>query len=158
MQGAVAAMIQNWLAAHPILNWGLAHPVWTLIGLTVLFLLSGGLLRAIAQLTEQLWMGLLQVPMHLGQWMLAQLLQFFGRPFRSSTPTDPDSIDSPRGALNLASLQDTPESLDPEQLYAILMRLEQIQQEQTLLLQDIKNLLIVQERSLSGPRKQIALN
>ncbi len=158
MQGAVAAMIQNWLVDHPILNWGLTHPVWALIGLAVLFLLSGGLLRAIAQLTEQLWIRLLQLPMRLGQWILAQLLQFFGRPFRASIHADPEPIDISPLEINIASLQDAHESLDAEQLYDILVRLEQIQQEQTLLLQDIKNLLLVQERSISERRKQIVLN
>jgi hypothetical protein len=155
MQGAVAAMIRNWLVDRPILNWGLAHPVWTLVGLAVLVLLSGGLLRAIAQLTEQLWIRLLQLPMRLGQWILAQLLQLFGRPFRALLPAEPEPIDSPSAELNIAHLQDVHASSEAEQLYEILARLEQIQQAQTLLLQDIKQLLLNQASSPSGRKKQI---
>jgi hypothetical protein len=158
MQGAVAAMIQNWLADRPILSWGIAHPVWTLIGLAVLLLLSGGLLRAIAQMTEQLWVRLLQLPMRFGQWILAQLLQVFRRPFRSSAHANSEPTDILREELNLASLQDAHESLDSEQFYEILVRLEHLQQEQTLLLQDIKKLLLAQEHSSSVRRKQTVLS
>jgi hypothetical protein len=158
MQGAVAAMIQNWLAGHPILNWGLAHPVWTLIGLAVLLLLSGGLLRAIAQMTEQLWIRLLQLPMRLGQWLLTQLLQRFRPPLHASVSADPEPIEILRAGFNIASIQDIHESFDSEQLYNILVRLEHLQQEQTLLLKDIKKLLLAQKRSGSVRRKQTVLN
>jgi hypothetical protein len=156
MQDAVVAMIQTWLADYPIFNWGLAHPVWTLMGVIALVLLSGGLLRAIAQLTEQLWIRLLQLPMRLGQWILAQLLQLFGRPFRALLPAESEPIDGPLAELNMAHLQDVHASSEAEQLYEILARLEQIQQAQTLLLQDIKQLLLNQAPSPSGRKKQIA--
>jgi hypothetical protein len=113
----VAEMVQGWLMDHPVLSWGMTHPIWTGVGVALLFFMSSGLLKAIARLTEQLWMSLLQWPLRLGQWML--------NPFF-------------KGLRN----QGADESLAPEQLYEIMVRLEHLQQEQTLLLKDIKTLLI----------------
>jgi hypothetical protein len=113
-------MFQRWLMDYPFLSWGMTHPIWTIVGVAFLFFLSSGLLRAIALLTEQLWIRLLQWPLRVGQWILSPFLKGFGL--------------RPQGAE---------ESLVPEQqLYEIMVRLEHLQQEQTLLLKDIKTLLI----------------
>jgi hypothetical protein len=74
MQNAMGEMTQNWLMAHPILGWGVAHPFWALGMVVALAFMSGGLLRAIAQLTEQLWIDLLQLPMRAIRWGLNRLL------------------------------------------------------------------------------------
>ncbi|WP_404789769.1 hypothetical protein [Altericista sp. CCNU0014] len=159
MQSAVIEMIQNWLTARPMLDWAFAHPIWTSVGFAILLVLLGGLLRAIAQLTEQLWVRLLQLPMRVGRWILAQLFQLFRLPFRSPAIADLEPANTRSPAFNLANLQDDSESpVSEQQLCDILVRLEHLQQEQTLLLQDIKRLISAQERSKSGRKTQIMLH
>jgi hypothetical protein len=119
-------MLRHWLMDYPILGWGLAHPFWGLVAAIVLVMVLGGLVRAIAQLTEQLWVRLLQLPMRAGKWMLAQLFHLL--------KLKPRTADKPQ--LSMAN------NPDPDrQIGEIMVRLEHLQQEQTLLLQDIKTLL-----------------
>jgi hypothetical protein len=95
-----------WIAVHPLYDLGL--------GLAVLFLLAG-LLKAIARLTERLWLALLQSPLRLGKWLLSRLAQLF--------------------KLRLA-----PEPV-PDRLPEILTRLEALRQEQDALLHEAHRLL-----------------
>jgi hypothetical protein len=124
IQGAVVGIFQNWLMAHPILGWGVTHPLLSLGMGLVLFFVLWGLLRAIAQLTERLWVILLRVPIRLGQWIFRQLPNIF------------------RFQPNFLSVDQTHLPTDREQhLRELLLRLEHLQREQALLLQDIKNSL-----------------
>jgi hypothetical protein len=148
-------MLQNWLMDYPVLKWGFAHPIWGLLMVIVLVVLFGGLLRAIAQLTEQLWVKLLQLPMRAGQWILTQLLHLLK--LKSRTTENPLTLTPPKSPTPM--LNPTPR-LKPEasmvsepQLCEIMVRLERLQQEQTLLLQDIKTLLIAHQAS-GGMSKQ----
>jgi hypothetical protein len=117
---------------NPLLKWGFAHPLWGIVAVIVLVVLFGGLVRAIAQLTEQLWVNLLHLPMHAGQWLVAQL--FYRLKLK------PRIADNPQ-----ASIANHP-NLD-RQIGEIMVRLEHLQQEQTLLLQDIKTLLVNQRKT-----------
>jgi hypothetical protein len=127
-------MVQTWLIMdNPLLKWGFAHPLWGIVAAIVLVVLLGGLVRAIAQLTEQLWVNLLHLPMRAGQWLLAQ---FFDR-----LKLKPRIADNPQ-----ASIANNP-NLD-RQIGEIMVRLEHLQQEQTLLLQDIKTLLVNQGKTI----------
>jgi hypothetical protein len=152
MQSAMGEMTQNWLMAHPILSWGVAHPLWALGVVVALVFMSGGLLRAIAQLTEQLWIDLLQLPMRAIRWGLERLF-----PWRKPQPSAQNSV--PVGFYKQTIKQDQTgsQSASNEQLCEIMVRLEQIQQEQSLLLQDIKALLL-KEQTLAIRKKQIFLN
>jgi hypothetical protein len=129
----IAEMLQNWLIDSPILSWGFAHPLGGLVAVVVLIMVLGGLVRAIAQLTEQLWVRLLQLPMRAGQWLLTQLLHLL-------------KLKPPTANRSQTIIANHPEP-DP-QICEIMMRLEHLQQEQTLLLQDIKTLLVKEEKSL----------
>ena len=60
---AVLEMSQDGLTRHSIAAWLISHPLWALGGLLVSFVLLSGLLRAIAQSTERLWMILLRAPL-----------------------------------------------------------------------------------------------
>jgi hypothetical protein len=146
-------MIQSWLMDHPILGWGLAHPLWALGVAAALLFISGGLLKAIAQLTEQLWMDLLRLPMRVLQWGLAQVLPW--RKLHHTTISNSTLIDFREQTLN----QERHDSLNPDdpQLCEIMTRLETIQHEQTLLLQDIKA-LILKDRALAARKNQVVLN
>jgi hypothetical protein len=116
-------MVQTWLIHNPLLRWGFTHPVGGIVAVVILVVLFGGLLRAIAQLTEQLWVNLLQLPMRAGKWVLAKVLKL-----------KPSPADNPQTLI--ASKPDP-----DQQIGEIMVRLEHLQQEQTLLLQDIKTLL-----------------
>jgi hypothetical protein len=126
-------MVRTWLIMdNPLLKWGFSHPLWGIVAVIVLVVLFGGLVRAIAQLTEQLWVNLLHLPMHAGQWLVAQL--FYRLKLK------PRIADNPQ-----ASIANHP-NLD-RQIGEIMVRLEHLQQEQTLLLQDIKTLLVNQRKT-----------
>ena len=66
---ALSAPFQAWLAQHPLLFWLASHPVWLIAVSLVMLLLLAGLLRAVAGLTEQLWLALLRLPIWLMQWI-----------------------------------------------------------------------------------------
>ena len=136
VQGAVGEMIQDWLMGHPILGWGVAHPLWALGVIVALLFMSGGLLRAIAQLTEQLWIDLLRLPMRVVRWGLAQLFPWW-KPKSDSTINTQNSA-----PVGLHEQNHNGSQSANQQLYEIMVRLEQIQHAQTLLLQDIKELLL----------------
>ena len=155
MQGAIDKMIQDWLVDHPILGWGMTHPLWALGVVVALLFMSGGLLKAIAHLTEQLWIDLLRLPMRVVQWGLAQFFPWW-KPKSDSTISTQNSASA--GLHEQTSKQNHNGSLNANQpLYEIMVRLEQIQQEQALLLQDIKALLL-KEQTLVIRKKQIFLN
>ena len=115
---AVLEMSQDGLTRHSIAAWLISHPLWALGGLLVSFVLLSGLLRAIAQSTERLWMILLRAPLKFGRWSLTQLLRLLRLPI-----TEPDN----------------------NPLFEKVARLEQLQQEQQQLLQEIKTLMAQQQ-------------
>ncbi len=96
----------------------LSHPLWAIALLSLTLLLGSGLLRAIARLLEQLWLGLFRAPLSLGQW----LLNFV---FRRSTQGGQASSHSGAQA----------------KLQALLQRWEQLQTSQAALLAEFKQLL-----------------
>jgi hypothetical protein len=126
-------MVQTWLIMdNPLLKWGFAHPLGGIVAVVILVVLFGGLVRAIAQLTEQLWVNLLQLPMRVGKWLLAQI--FYRLKLNPRIASEPQVF-----------IANNP---DPDrQIGEIMVRLEHLQQEQTLLLQDIKTLLVNQEKT-----------
>ncbi|HEY9663240.1 MAG TPA: hypothetical protein V6C65_32745, partial [Allocoleopsis sp.] len=108
-------------------QWFVSNPFWLLIAmLAALFLLSG-LLRAIAGLTEKLWLTLLKLPFILVQTVWRSSLFLLLRPFEKST---------------VASLTASPA---PDRLTEILNRLEALRQEQDELLQEVRLLLTDQK-------------
>ena len=100
---AVFEMGQGSFMGHSVTAWLLSHPLWALGGLLVSFVLLSGLLRAIAQSTERLWIILLRAPLKLGRWGLNQVLRLLKLPIAKS---------------------------DDNELYKKVARLEQLQQEQ----------------------------
>jgi hypothetical protein len=117
---AVLEMGQDRLRSYSVTAWLMSHPLWALACLLVLFFLLSGLLRAIAQSTERLWIVLLRAPLRFGRWSLDRVL----------------------GLLKLPIAK--PES---NPLYEKVARLEQLQQEQQQVLEEIKTLMIQQQGS-----------
>jgi hypothetical protein len=115
---AVFRMGQDGFMGHSVTAWSISHPLWALGGLLVSFILLSGLLRAIAQSTERLWIILLRAPLQLGRWVLNQVLRWLKLPIAKP---------------------------DHNQLYEKVARLEQLQQEQQQLLQEIKTLMVGQQ-------------
>jgi hypothetical protein len=124
LTSSILAPIQAWLLAHPMWHWLLTHPVW-LLGLVLLFLfLLVGLLGAIAQLTEAVWLTILQFPFKLAQWVFVGVLMLVKLPFRSKL------IASPQPSIN-----------PDERLTLILNRLEALRQEQDELFDEVRSIL-----------------
>jgi len=126
---AVFEMGQDGFMGHSVTEWSISHPLWALGGLLVSFVLLSGLLRAIAQSVERLWIILLRAPLRFGRWVLNQLFRLLQLPIN-----EPDQ--------NLLSEK--------------MERLEQLQQEQQQLLQEIKTLMVGQrEGEVKGDRPSL---
>jgi hypothetical protein len=113
---------QNWLLGHPFLNWLVEHPFASLLLLLLLWFLLGGLLRAISNLSERIWLGLLQSPLNLSRVILAK--------FR------PDHL------LNLGLFYPAFSTTEKQKrLSYIVKRLEELKQEQDELWQEMTKIL-----------------
>lgn len=124
---ALLSPIQNWLSQHPQMSWLLANPGWLAVALVVALFLLSGLLRAVASLTETLWLGLLKLPIRLIQWVWRGSLFLLRRPFAKP--------------LTQSSLINQSEQTTPERLTEVLERLESLRREQDELMQEMKSLL-----------------
>ena len=127
LQGVMTQPIADWLQGHPNIAWAIDHPLIALGLLLIVLLLLSGLLQAIARLTAQVWIWLLQSPLKLIRWLFYGLLRFTQR--------------QPK----LPALPATPQQ---ERLTLILQRLETMRQEQDELLQEVRSLLAAEESSL----------
>ncbi len=125
LQNTVVVSFQSWLVRHPVIAWMVHHPIPTLVLAVVLLLLFWGLVRAIAQLTERIWITILQVPLKLSLWCWAWIT----RPLQKlalAKPAQP-AVVSPS----------TPQT----QLVEILTRLEALYQEQSQLIKEFRTLV-----------------
>jgi hypothetical protein len=129
---AFLSPIQEWLSQHPQIGWLLANPVWLLVALIVALFLLSGLLRAVASLTEKLWLGLLKLPIRLVQWTWRGSLLLLRRPFAKP----PQTVQP-----NLIGQTEQPKESASERLTEVLERLELLRREQDELMQEIKLLL-----------------
>jgi hypothetical protein len=125
VQNTVVASVQDWLAEHPLVAWIVHHPIASLILAGVLVVVFWGLIRAIAQLTEHLWLSILQVPLKLSLWFWAG--------FRRLLPGTKRNPERPSVGAEGASTQ--------TQLIEILTRMEVLYQEQSQLMKDFKTLV-----------------
>jgi hypothetical protein len=121
---AIAALCQNWLAAHPLLAWFLLHPFWTLGLLLLSLLLCSGLLRVIARFTEQAWLAVFQSPFRLGHFLLAKVSHQRGGRHRKLKP-----------------------DRQQERLQDILRRLDEIKSEQEALLAEMRGIILKTQSS-----------
>ena len=124
---ALSAPFRAWLAQHPLMFWLASHPVWLIAVSLVMLLLLAGLLRAMAGLTEQLWLALLRLPIWLVQWIWRAVFLLL-RPVLSKA--EPPSSSAPTAS----------------RLSELLARLERLRQEEQELMQEIKSLLSAQAK------------
>ncbi|GAB4350401.1 MAG: hypothetical protein OHK0047_44420 [Leptolyngbyaceae cyanobacterium] len=125
LQNTVVASFQDWLAVHPVIAWMVHHPILTLVLGVVLLLLFWGLVRAIAQLTERIWITILQVPLKLSLWFWA----WISRPLQKMA------------LVKLAQPPVPPSPTPQTQLVEILARLEVLYQEQSQLIKEFRTLI-----------------
>jgi hypothetical protein len=115
--------MSGWLEQHPIIHWMVDHPLGAAALLILALVLLGGLFRAIAYTTEQLWLAILRLPMQLGRWAWRLISG-------SSKPAIAQPV-LPSGA----------EEQHRERLTYVLHRLDAIKQEQDRLLKELQELL-----------------
>lgn len=124
VQNVVVTSMKTWMAEHPIVSWIIAHPLWT-IALTVLVIfLCWSLLGAIAQLTQRVWLALLQAPLKLTQLLSRGAFQAF-------QSADASSLTKVKGQQDVQ-----------ERLFKIFSRLEALHQEQEVLMKEMRSMLI----------------
>ena len=146
--------LEVWLGEHPFMHWFLIHPLILLgLGLIVLLLLAG-LMSAIAHLTQNLWLRLLQLPIQLvqalGKAIATSLQWLFQRLFSRSTSV-PSDIQATKGdsVIQLSSSNPSHSPLENasshHELQRLIHRLDHIRQEEADLIEKIKAL--VEEKS-----------
>jgi hypothetical protein len=122
ISNSVGSSITAWLTEHPIIAWFVHHPLIAILtSFAVIILLVRLLLtiyRAIANTIDRLWLGILRSP-----WRLIKLL--FG------WETKPKSVTANTTVTNYEVTRDT------QQLAEIMTRLDQIQQQQQVIIQDL---------------------
>jgi hypothetical protein len=121
LQASTTSVIQDWLDYHPRLSWMFHHPIWSLVIVAFFIFLIWGLLSAIARLTENLWMSLLQSPIRLSQWIIKRSPPLIKQIIGSKGKNDPK-----------------------QQLLEAMNRLEELRKEQDELLERIKTLVTSQ--------------
>jgi hypothetical protein len=128
LQNTVVASFQDWLGAHSIAAWMVHHPISTLVLAVVLLMLFWGLIRAIAQLTERIWITILQMPLKLSLWVWT----WISRPLQGLKWLQP------------APAPGTASPPPQTQLVEILTRLEALYQEQSQLIKEFRILVATQ--------------
>lgn len=126
---SITAPFQEWLSQYPVLVWLVGHPLWLLGAIVLVIFLLAGLLRAVASLTEKLWLALLRFPILLVQWLWQGSLFLLRRPF------------APKPAIAQPRLLSS-----PDRLTELLDRLESLRKEQDELMQEVKTILATQQK------------
>ena len=124
LQKSIVNSLQSWLETHPIASWLINHPLWLLCSFIVLLLLFGGLLRVIGRLTEETWLIIFQSPFRLARWLI-------NIAYKALTNASTSEVTNLKVGKNDKK----------EQLTYILLRLEEIKQEQEELLKKMKTIL-----------------
>lgn len=124
VQEVVAASMKTWMAEHSIVSWIIAYPLWTIALLILVIFLCWSLLGAIAQLTQRMWLALLQAPLKLTQLLSKGAFQAF-------QSADASSLTKMKGQQDVQ-----------ERLAKISSRLEALHQEQEVLMKEMRSMLV----------------
>jgi hypothetical protein len=131
MQTAIASLVYDWFEQHPIIFWLFSHPLISSIIVLVIIFLLWRLLTAIATLVDRTCIWLLQSPLLVGKSLFR-----WGKRSTSS-------------AEKLVS-----QMTDSEKLTYILSKLEAIEQQQKLIVQEIAALKSLPETASLSKLKQ----
>lgn len=130
---SMTAPIRDWLNAHPTGYWLVTHPLWLLGLILISLLLLSGLFGAIAQLTQKLWLLVLQAPLALARWMFTATFDLFTMLLRGQGKSTPPQLPNQQAHNQQARLTE------------LLTRLEILKQEQDELLKEVKTILLDRE-------------
>lgn len=153
--------LEVWLGEHPLIHWLLTHP-FILLGLSLIaLLLLAGLMSAIAYLTQNLWLRVLQLPVQLIQVLgsaiaigLKRLFQMLLRPSSSeisdervtkNNVTKTHSTNADAAIVRSNNTNSDGIASHATDLQTLLECLEHVRQEEAELIEQIKAL--VEERS-----------
>ena len=120
--------IRDWLSQYPWLQWLVTHPLW--LGGTILLIIFmfSGLIGAIGQLTQKIWIALLRSPFLLLQWLFVGIFRLTR--MLLGWKTEPAKLPADNSQTRLQELLD---------------RLDTLRQEQDELLQEVKTILAAKE-------------
>lgn len=125
MGRSITFFFDSWFDQHPFISWLTQHPIFSLIAILILVVLLIRLLvtiyRAIANSIDRLWLWILQSP-----FLLVKSL--FGWEFKSKELETTNIITNYELTTN------------SEQLQEIITRLDEVQEQQKLILQEIAQL------------------
>lgn len=142
LQQAVNTAIQHWVQSYPVIVWFLSHPRLSLILLLLSLFLSLGLLQALNSLFREFWLLILQSPRKFILKLFSlgvQTINFLRRSIFPRQEFDNSSATHPHSSLAVAL---TPPHPEPQKRLAdILLRLEELRQEQNILLQEASVIL-----------------
>jgi hypothetical protein len=125
LQVAIAAMVQTWLAEHPIFAWIVSHPLKAGILLLVILLLVQGLFGAIAALFKNFWLSLLNLPYQLLRRLTMGGLSLVGQ----------------RAGNAKASKALEPKAIAQTRVAEILTELSTMQRQQEQLMREVEEIL-----------------
>jgi hypothetical protein len=119
---SIKVSIQDWSISHPFSAWLLTHPLLTILLLLIGWLLFKGMIRAIGDLSERIWLTILESPVRLIKLLLRKI--------------------GFNNKKNLNFIVDLSGDEDKEKrLFYIVNRLENIKKEQDELWKEITTLL-----------------
>jgi hypothetical protein len=125
ISNSIGSGITAWLTEHPIIAWFFNHPILAILTSFVVIILVVRLLltiyRAIANTIDRLWLGILRSP-----WRLIKFL--FGWEA------------NPKSATSNTTVTNYEVTSDSQQIEEIMIRLDQIQQQQQIIIRDLTQL------------------
>jgi hypothetical protein len=128
IEQAISAYFNQWFEQHPTLAWSIAHPIPSLVLLLLAVFSLWGLIKAIGRGIEQMWVFLLKTPFKLLQPIFrviwGSLQRGFGYNKYSGTQIT----------------KKTDHNFNPDRIDRIVGRLQTLNQEQDLLLQELSTL------------------
>lgn len=141
--------IKVWIDAHPgisgltqALIWGINHPILSLLILFFAIFILWQLFKLLGRLVEQALVFMLKAPFQFARFLFSQSLQSFRNfAFRGLTTQQTEANVL---ALN-PSIADSIICGQKEQIATILMRIEELRQEQNDLLQELKAILALDD-------------
>ena len=139
---AIAISVDAWLQNHPLLAWLIHHPLISVGLLAIVLLLLWSLFQAFVEITQELWVQLLKVPLQFGRWMIRGVYRAviasiamagINTPFPTRLPINNSASVDVIHTIPIG----TGETLADADIVRLLHRLEQLAQEQNHILRKI---------------------
>jgi hypothetical protein len=128
IEQAISAYFNQWFEQHPALAWSIAHPIPSLVLLLLGIFTLWGLIKAIGRGIEQMWIFLLKTPFKLLQPIFRVIWGSLRRGFGYNKYSGTQVTTKPDCDFNA------------DRIDRIVGRLQTLNQEQDLLLQELSTL------------------